>query len=245
MRGDDLVQIVVDDAELSKLLDSSRHVHVAVEVNRKWRFVDHRLHAGDPEVVVAVVEASIYQSFFTETIYLSTHQRTWIPEIEWEWEVSREPQRWSKTWASFATAWDRMNSPTVRRLIVIQSAFRSAKQEPSASKVTKGRLNVSLCVYWCKSITCLPVNRSPILLVSLSHGIITSPVYLRKDAMVLPVSLLNYLTISPSYWLFVKHVEKIELPDCVMAEMCQPVKTVLYRLHCGRYICVSYSVCPF
>ncbi len=138
-----------------------------------------------------------------------------------------------------------MNSPTVRRLIVIQSAFRSAKQEASASKVTKGRLNVSLCVYWCKSITCLPVNRSPILLVSLSHGIITSPVYLRKDAMVLPVSLLNYLTVSPSYWLFVKHVEKIELPDCVMAEMCQPVKTVLYRLHCGRYICVSYSVCPF
>jgi len=51
-----------------------------------------------------------------------------------------------------------MNSPTVRRLILFQSAFRSAKQEGSESEVTKGRLNVSLYVYWGKSTTCLLVQ---------------------------------------------------------------------------------------
>lgn len=79
--------------------------------------------------------------------------------------------------------------------------------------------------------------------------------------MVLPVSLLNYQTISPSYWLCVKcgknrititkyyylqflSISADSIYD-VMAEMCLPVKIVLYRLHCGRYLCVAYSGMPF
>lgn len=57
-------------------------------------------------------------------------------------------------------------------------------------------------------------NCSHILLVSLSHGTITSPVYLCKDAMVIPVSLLIEVSISPGYWLQQNliNVWKIVLP---------------------------------
>lgn len=65
--GDHLVQVIVDDAELAELLDAARHVHVAVQVDRKRGLVNHSLHASDSEVVVAVVEASIHQPLFTES----------------------------------------------------------------------------------------------------------------------------------------------------------------------------------
>ena len=66
-RGDDLVDVVVDDPELPKLLRLPRHVIVAIQVDGQRSLVDHRLHAGDPEaVVVDVVEACVDHPLFAE-----------------------------------------------------------------------------------------------------------------------------------------------------------------------------------
>jgi len=75
-----LVEVVKDDAELAELLHPPRHVHVSVQVDGERRLVDDRLHAGHPEVVVAVVEPGVDQAFFAEAEDLPTRQGTY----EWE-----------------------------------------------------------------------------------------------------------------------------------------------------------------
>lgn len=72
-----LVQVVKDDAELAKLLDSPRHINVSIQINREGGLIDDRLHACHSEVVVAVVKPGIDQTFFAEAEDLPAGQRTW------------------------------------------------------------------------------------------------------------------------------------------------------------------------
>ena len=69
-----LVEVIKDDAELAKLLDSSRHVDVTIQVNGKRGLVDDRLHARYSEIVVAVVKPGVDQAFFAEAEDLPTCQ---------------------------------------------------------------------------------------------------------------------------------------------------------------------------
>lgn len=61
-----LVEVVEDDTELAKLFDPSGHVDVTVQVDGQGGLVDDSLHAGDAEVVVAVVKPGVDQAFFTK-----------------------------------------------------------------------------------------------------------------------------------------------------------------------------------
>lgn len=71
-----LVEVVKDDAELAKLLHSSRHVDITIQINWERGLVDDCLHAGHSEVVVAVVEPGVDQALFAKAEDLSTCQGT-------------------------------------------------------------------------------------------------------------------------------------------------------------------------
>lgn len=71
-----LIDIIVDDPKLPKLLHLPRYVIKLVEVDGKGRLVDHSLHAGDSEaVVVGVVKARVHHPVLTEAEDLPVHQR--------------------------------------------------------------------------------------------------------------------------------------------------------------------------
>lgn len=48
------------------MLNPSGHVHVTVQIDGQRGLVDDGLHAGDSEVVVAVVKPGVDQAFFAE-----------------------------------------------------------------------------------------------------------------------------------------------------------------------------------
>lgn len=71
-----LIDVIVDDSKLPKLLHLPRYVIKLVKVDRKGRLVDHSLHAGDPEaVVVGVVKTRVHHSVLTEAEDLPVDQR--------------------------------------------------------------------------------------------------------------------------------------------------------------------------
>ena len=78
--GDDLVDVVVDDAELAELLDLSRDIVELVEVDGQRGFVDDSLHAGHAEaVVVGVVEAGVHHPVLAEAEDLPVDQGADLP----------------------------------------------------------------------------------------------------------------------------------------------------------------------
>lgn len=71
-----LVEVIENDAELSKLLNPSRHVNVTIKIYGQRCLIDDSLHARHSEVVVAVVKPGIDQALLTEAEDLPTCQRT-------------------------------------------------------------------------------------------------------------------------------------------------------------------------
>lgn len=70
-----LIDVIVDDSKLPKLLHLPGYVIKLVKVDGKGRLVDHGLHASDSEaVVVGVVEARVHHSVLAEAEYLPVHQ---------------------------------------------------------------------------------------------------------------------------------------------------------------------------
>lgn len=75
-----LIDIVIDDSKLPKLLHLPRYIIKLVEVDGQRRLVDDGLHAGDPEaVVVGVVETCVHHAVLAEAEYLPVHQRADLP----------------------------------------------------------------------------------------------------------------------------------------------------------------------
>lgn len=71
-----LIDVIVDDPELPKLLHLPGYVVELVEVDGQRGLVDHSLHAGDSEaVVVGVVEARVHHTVLAEAEYLPVDQR--------------------------------------------------------------------------------------------------------------------------------------------------------------------------
>lgn len=71
-----LIDVIVDDSKLPKLLHLPRYVIKLVQVDGKGRLVDHSLHAGDSEaVVVGVVKARVHHSVLTKAEDLPVDQR--------------------------------------------------------------------------------------------------------------------------------------------------------------------------
>lgn len=71
-----LVDIIIDDSKLPKLLHLPRYVIKLVEIDWQRRLVDYGLHAGDSEaVVVGVVEACVHHPVLAEAEYLPVDQR--------------------------------------------------------------------------------------------------------------------------------------------------------------------------
>lgn len=79
-----LVEVIENDAKLSKLLDPSGHVDVAVQIDGQRGLVDDCLHARHPEVVVAVVKPGVDQTFLAEAEDLPTRQGTYAGKSEIE-----------------------------------------------------------------------------------------------------------------------------------------------------------------
>lgn len=72
-----LVDVIIDDSKLPKLLHFTRNVIKLVEIDWQRRLIDDGLHAGDPEaVVVGVVEAGVHHPILAEAEYLPVNQRT-------------------------------------------------------------------------------------------------------------------------------------------------------------------------
>lgn len=75
-----LINVIVDDSKLPKLLHFSGNVVELVQIDGQRRLIDDRLHTGDSEaVVVGVVEASVDHAVFAEAEYLPVDQRADLP----------------------------------------------------------------------------------------------------------------------------------------------------------------------
>ena len=78
--GNDLVNIVVDDAKFSKLLHFARNVVELIEVDGQGGLIDDTLHAGHPKtVVIAVVESRVHHPVFAEAEDLPVDQGADLP----------------------------------------------------------------------------------------------------------------------------------------------------------------------
>lgn len=75
-----LIDIIIDDSKLPKLLHLPRYIIKLVQVDGQRRLVDHSLHAGHSEaVVVRVVEASVHHAVLAEAEDLPVDQRADLP----------------------------------------------------------------------------------------------------------------------------------------------------------------------
>lgn len=75
-----LIDVIIDDSKLSKLLHFPRDIIKLIEIDGQRRLVDHSLHAGHPEaVVVRVVKACVHHPVFAKTENLLIHQRADLP----------------------------------------------------------------------------------------------------------------------------------------------------------------------
>lgn len=75
-----LVNVVVNDSKLPKLLHLPADIVKLIQVDGQRRLVDDSLHAGHPEaVVVGVVEACVHHPVLAEAEYLSVHQGADLP----------------------------------------------------------------------------------------------------------------------------------------------------------------------
>lgn len=71
-----LIDIIIDDSKLPKLLHLPRYVVKLIEVDWQGSLVDYSLHAGNPEtVVIGVVEARVHHPVLAEAEYLPVDQR--------------------------------------------------------------------------------------------------------------------------------------------------------------------------
>lgn len=70
-----LIDIIVDDSKLSKLLHLPRYIIKLIEIDWQWCLIDYGLHASDSEaVVVCVVKSCIDHPVFAEAEYLPVNQ---------------------------------------------------------------------------------------------------------------------------------------------------------------------------
>lgn len=70
-----LIDIIIDDSKLSKLLHLPRYIIKLIEIDWQWCLIDYSLHAGDSEaVVVGVVKSRIHHPVLAEAEYLSVNQ---------------------------------------------------------------------------------------------------------------------------------------------------------------------------
>lgn len=70
-----LIDIIIDDSKLPKLLHLPRYIIKLIEIDWQWCFIDYGLHAGDSEaVVVGIVKACIHHPVFAEAEYLPVDQ---------------------------------------------------------------------------------------------------------------------------------------------------------------------------
>lgn len=75
-----LIDIIIDDSKLPKLLHFPRYIIKLVEINRQRCLIDYSLHAGDSEaVVVGVVEACVNHPVLAEAEYLPVDQWADLP----------------------------------------------------------------------------------------------------------------------------------------------------------------------
>lgn len=75
-----LIDIIIDDSKLPKLLHLPRDVIKLIEIYWQWCLIDHSLHAGDSEaVIVGVVKARVHHPVLAEAEYLPVDQRADLP----------------------------------------------------------------------------------------------------------------------------------------------------------------------
>lgn len=70
-----LIDVIINDSKLSKLLHLPRYIIKLIQIDWQRRLIDHSLHAGDSKaVVVSVVKACVHHPILTETEYLPIDQ---------------------------------------------------------------------------------------------------------------------------------------------------------------------------